>query len=98
MNLNKTMDVVSRMNDILNMKYEEDSKFSDQIKDWAFFVSLPILIELKESAGYYLNVAIVMSIHEMCNLEVLGCKVFGVENLDNNIIYFAEIHKIKEDK
>jgi len=92
----KAENVVFRMNNILNAKYEENPNFSDQRKNWTFFVSQPTLIILKGAAGKHLHLDIIDALLGEVNLTVLGCEVLGVHGLDDNSIYFAEKLKIKE--
>jgi len=93
----KVENAIDRINNILNAKYEKNPNFSDQRKDWTFFVSQPTLMILKRAAGKHLHLDIIDALIGEVNLTILGCEVFGVHGLDDNIIYFAEKLKIKED-
>lgn len=90
--------VIDKMNRLLNAKYKKDPDFSKRRKNWAFFVSLPKLIELKREAGNFTGVGVLVALMREVNCEILGCKVFGVDGLEDNDIYFAKKLNIKEDK
>lgn len=89
--------IINRINIALNAKYEKDPDFSKQRKDWAFFVSVPMFIELKRDASDYIGLPMPIVLMEQVELEVLGCKVFASDGLKNNDIYFAKKLQIKED-
>jgi len=89
----KAIDIISRMTDISNKKYLEDPNFSDKRKNWSFFVSKSILRKVKEAGKKQLGI----SSPVRDDIEIFGYKVFGVNDLNDDIIYFAEKYKIKED-
>ena len=85
--------IINRMNIALNEKYEKDPDFSKQRKHWAFFVSVPMMIELKRDASNYTGLPIPITLMHEVELEVLGCKVFASDGLVNDTICFGKILK-----
>lgn len=89
-----TREIISKINKLLNEKYEKDFWFSEKRKNWAFFVSLPVLIELKREAGDYAGVGSMTLMREV-KPRILGREVFGVDGLDDDTIYFTKKLSIK---
>ena len=67
----KTRDIIDKMNNILNEKYEKNPEqdFSEQRKKWAFFVSSLTLRILKKEAGKHLH------------LDIIDKLVYDLENV-----------------
>lgn len=93
MNLKSEYIIINRINNVLNAKYEKDPDFSKQIKDWAFFVSVPMLIKLKREASNYTGLPIPITLMREVELEILGCAVFASDGLGDDTIYFGKILK-----
>lgn len=87
---------INKINNLLNAKYEKDPDFSKQKKNWAFFVSVPMFIELKREADNFSGLGAIVLMHEV-SLEILGSAVFASDGLEENDIYFAEKFKIMDN-
>jgi len=83
--------IISKLNLVLNAKYEEDPDFSKKRKDWAFFVSIPMFLELKKAASDFLRLPLPLAIMKEVELEILGCKIFTSDGVEADTIYFGKI-------
>jgi len=85
----KAEDIISKMTQISSMKYIENPNFSDERKDWAFFVSKSVLMTLKRACDEHLTIR-----SRIYDIKILGYNIFGVDDLDDDIIYFARRGKL----
>ena len=83
--------IMSKLNLVLNGKYEKDPDFSKKRKDWAFFVSVPMFLELKGAASDFLRLPLPLGKMKEVELEILGCKIFASDGIEADTIYFGKI-------